>query len=94
LTEHANPVKMYEYLAAGLPVVSVDLAEIRPYGAALGIVAAGDKAAFAERLDEALLSDRSDALIAYRQKTAEEESWKRRAQAVAEAIRKRSLIEH
>lgn len=31
LTEATNPVKFYEYLSAGKPVVAVDLPELRPY---------------------------------------------------------------
>jgi glycosyltransferase involved in cell wall biosynthesis len=31
LTKSVNPIKLREYLAAGLPVVSVDLPEIRAY---------------------------------------------------------------
>lgn len=31
LTENVNPIKMREYLSAGLPVVSTDLPEVRPY---------------------------------------------------------------
>ena len=30
LTENANPLKLREYLAAGLPVVSTDIPEARP----------------------------------------------------------------
>lgn len=32
LTKSVNPIKLREYLAAGLPVVSVDLPEVRNYG--------------------------------------------------------------
>ncbi len=39
---------MYEYLAAGLPVVSTDLAEVRPFADVVRIIPPGDKAAFAE----------------------------------------------
>jgi glycosyltransferase involved in cell wall biosynthesis len=92
LTDHANPIKLYEYLASGLPVVSTDLVEVQPYNDVVRIVPAGDKAAFAEQLDDALLSDRSKEAIAKRLETAARESWKHRAQVVAEAIRKRSLI--
>jgi glycosyltransferase involved in cell wall biosynthesis len=93
LTDHANPIKMYEYLAAGLPVVSTDLTEVRPFSDLLRIIPPGDKAAFAEGVDAALLSDRSETHIADRQQAAAMESWKQRAQAVANAIRQRSLIE-
>ena len=31
LTENCNPLKLYEYLSAGLPVVSTDIPEVREY---------------------------------------------------------------
>jgi len=94
LTNHANPIKMYEYLAAGLPVVSTDLAEVRPFADVVRIISPGDKAAFAEGLDTALLSDRSESHIADRQQTAASESWEQRAQNVANTVNKWSLVEH
>jgi len=30
IAEKVNPLKVYEYLAAGLPVISVDMPEVRP----------------------------------------------------------------
>lgn len=92
LTEHANPIKMYEYLAAGLPVVSTDLREVLAHGDVVRVVPSGEHAAFAAQLDEALLSDRSQASVAARQEAASGHSWEQRARAVAEAIRQLSRI--
>ncbi len=53
LTEHATPLKLREYLAAGLPVVATDI----PEAAALadrGVLTAADGDAFLRRVGEAL----------------------------------------
>ena len=50
MTRHVNPVKMYEYLAAGLPVVSTPLPEAERFSRAITIAA--DAQDFAEACDE------------------------------------------
>jgi len=52
LTDSINPLKMYEYLACGLPVVSADLAEVRAMEAPVYLVL--DGASFCAALDSAL----------------------------------------
>ena len=52
LTHNVNPLKMYEYLACGLPVVSTDLSEIRLTQAP--VLLARDGAGFGAAIDEAL----------------------------------------
>jgi glycosyltransferase involved in cell wall biosynthesis len=52
MTESINPLKMYEYLACGLPVVSTDLAEIRAMAAPVYL--ASDAPAYLDALDAAL----------------------------------------
>lgn len=52
LTLAVNPVKVYEYLAAGKPVVSVDLPEISQFGAQVAVAGTHDE--FLERIDSAL----------------------------------------
>jgi len=37
LTVHVNPVKLYEYLAAGVPVVATGLPELKPYSDIISI---------------------------------------------------------
>jgi glycosyltransferase involved in cell wall biosynthesis len=51
MTRNINPIKMYEYLAAGLPVVSTDLPEARPYATPRPIRIADTPEAFAEACD-------------------------------------------
>jgi hypothetical protein len=45
LTESVNPIKMYEYLAAGIPTISTDLQEARRYQDVLSIFNSGTMAA-------------------------------------------------
>ncbi|MEA2691446.1 MAG: hypothetical protein QOJ16_833 [Acidobacteriota bacterium] len=52
LTEATNPVKVYEMLAAGLPVVATDLPELRGLGP--GVAVARTPEEFAARIAEAL----------------------------------------
>ncbi len=53
LTENANPLKLREYLAAGLPVVSTDIPEARAI-AERGVYLADGTDAFVTRVGEAL----------------------------------------
>ncbi|QEE61525.1 glycosyltransferase family 1 protein [Salinibacterium sp. dk2585] len=52
LTEAMSPLKIYEYLAGGAPVLSIDLEPVR--GISDRVLLTQDVAGFAERLDEAL----------------------------------------
>ena len=82
LTKSIFPMKVYEYLAAGLPVVAtplpalVDVAEI---------VTAPDAHGAARLLDEALAHDSPDHR-AERSRAATSHSWERRLEEVAAAI--------
>lgn len=58
LTAACNPLKLYEYLAAGLPVVSTDIPEVRRYSKMVLIGVTPD--AFLAACDKALLLDRAD----------------------------------
>jgi len=51
LTDAVNPLKMYEYMASGLPVISTDLAEVRASHAPVTII--HDAASFSNALDAA-----------------------------------------
>ena len=82
LTESIFPMKVYEYLAAGLPVVATAL----PALVGLPDVACGDGAgAIAKLLDEALAFD-SPARRAERSQAAAAHSWDERLREIAEAI--------
>lgn len=82
LTDSIFPMKVYEYLAAGLPVVATELPAIADVGE---VVTAGDAPGFVARLDSALAhSDRAARLA--RSQAASAHSWDRRLEEIAEAI--------
>jgi glycosyltransferase involved in cell wall biosynthesis len=76
------PMKTYEYLAAGLPVVSTPLESL---GEVPDIVKAPDAAAFAARLQEAIDQD-TPAARAGRSQRAQAHSWESRLDQIAEVL--------
>ncbi len=83
LTMRANPLKLREYLAAGLPVVSSDLPEVRKY-AGLAHVAA-DAGGFVAAI-EAALAERDDEHARARTAAMADESWEARVEQMSELI--------
>jgi GT2 family glycosyltransferase/glycosyltransferase involved in cell wall biosynthesis len=77
LTLATNPVKVYEYLAAGKPVVSVDLPEMAQFGDCVRIATGGD--AFAAAVAEALAGAGDQDAAERRQAFAAGETWGHRA---------------
>ena len=76
LTAATNPIKLYEYFAFGLPVVSLPLAELEPFG---GLVyTAATPEAFARQV-RAAVQERSPGLCQERQAIAARETWDHRA---------------
>ncbi len=82
LTDGIFPMKVYEYLAAGLPVIATDLPSLRDVPE---IVKASDAAGFARALEAALAADDPDARRA-RSRDARRHSWETRIEELAEAI--------
>jgi len=82
LTDSIFPMKVYEYLAAGLPVVATELpalagiAEVRSAADADGILVA---------LEQALAEDSAELRVA-RSRAAAGHSWDRRMQEIAAAV--------
>ena len=83
LTRGVNPVKLYEYLAAGKPVVSTDLPEVRAFRPVVTL--APSPGQFVKRLEEELAGD-SPEKAAGRLQMAEQHSWEARANAVETQI--------
>lgn len=83
LTVRANPLKLREYLAAGLPVVSSDLPEVRKY-AGLVHIAAG-AGGFVAAI-EAALADRGAVRDRARMTAMMRESWEARVEQICELI--------
>jgi glycosyltransferase involved in cell wall biosynthesis len=82
LTESIFPMKVYEYLAAGLPVVATPLPAL---AGVAGVASAPDARGIAGLLDEALVSD-SPERRAERSRAAASNSWERRLEEIATAI--------
>src|SRR5436309_7401540 len=83
LTRCTNPVKLYEYMAAGKAVVAAPMPEV--VEATDLVYIAEDAASFAARIEEALAED-NPALRARRQAWAREHNWTSRARQMIGAI--------
>lgn len=83
LIEATDPVKAYEYMAAGKPVVTSDLPELRPHGALFQ--RAEDPETFTRKLEEALLES-DPALVQARRAFAQENSWQSRGAAMEAVV--------
>jgi GT2 family glycosyltransferase/glycosyltransferase involved in cell wall biosynthesis len=84
ITEATDPVKVYEYLSGGKPVVSVNLPELAPYREHLYIANSPEE--FVTSLDEALNDkdrDRSEA----RRQLARSNDWRDRYQTIMDGLR-------
>jgi glycosyltransferase involved in cell wall biosynthesis len=80
LTLGTNPVKIYEYLAAGLPVMAVPLPEMEQFG---DLVRTGLGQAFIEAVGEELTLAPPLEAFAARQAFARKETWDIRAKTLA-----------
>ncbi len=83
-TAATDPVKVYEYLSGGKPVVSVALPELEPFRDLLYI--ADSREDFVTQLDRALTED-DPAMIERRCSFAAENTWQNRYEIIASALR-------
>lgn len=84
LTEATNPVKFYEYLSAGKPVVAVDLPELAPFGDLFYPVRSA--ADFVPQL-AAALNESSPPARQARIDLARRHTWQARADQLSETVR-------
>lgn len=83
LTQHCNPLKLYEYLAAGLPVVSTEIPEVRSFGGDVHVARThGEFLALCER---ALGEDSAQARLA-RSRSVANATWDDRVDAIYKEI--------
>ena len=80
LTLATNPVKTYEYLSAGKPVVAVDLPEMAQFDGLVYV--ATDQTQFLNAVDAVLAVPESGDLIQRRKDFAQGQTWKHRAEAL------------
>ena len=79
-SEHISPLKVYDYLAAGLPIASVDIPAARQFAAHLHL--AHTPSDFITAVQNAL-ADTSPARFEARRKTAQQHTWEARAEALS-----------
>jgi len=80
LTIATNPVKVYEYLSAGKPIVSVDLPEMAQFDGLIEVAA--DKKQFLAAIDSVLMQSESDDLVRRRKDFAAGQTWKHRTETL------------
>jgi polysaccharide pyruvyl transferase CsaB len=83
LTEATSPVKAFEILAAGRPIVSVPIPEVTPMAP---LVRLANRAEEFEREIAAALAEDDPALVARRRAFGKENSWERRFETLAPAV--------
>lgn len=85
LTLATNPVKLYEYLAAGKPVVAVDLPEMAQFGSLVQVAQGHD--AFIAAVSRELAGSDDAARRRRRQAFASRQTWAHRADTLDQALR-------
>ena len=83
LTEATNPVKAYEIMAAGLPLVSVPLPEIVEFGDLVRL--ASTPAQFEEQI-RAALAERDGSVVERRRAFARQQTWDDRVRVLEELL--------
>ena len=88
LTLASNPIKIYEYLAAGKPVVSTALPEVCENASGL-VYIAKDEGDFIRKVEEAVKEAESPnkELIMRRIKFAKENSWEKRIEIIEKLLK-------
>jgi len=84
LTMATNPVKAYEYLSAGKPVVSVDLPEMHQFDGLISI--ASNQSNFLETLEGVLEKTDENNLIQRRKEFAATQTWIQRVENLSEQV--------
>src|SRR6185295_12470448 len=83
LTEAVNPIKLREYLAAGLPVVSTPLPEAKPYSGFVRIADTPDQFVIAL---EAAVKDGSETAVRERMEAVKDEGWHARVELLSTLV--------
>jgi teichuronic acid biosynthesis glycosyltransferase TuaH len=83
LIQGVNPIKLYEYFACGLPVVTFDMPEIRPYADMVYTAASSED--FKRQLEAAVAETNPNAREA-RRRVAEREHWGARSEKILEIV--------
>ncbi|MDD2586346.1 MAG: glycosyltransferase [Syntrophomonadaceae bacterium] len=89
MTESVNPIKMWEYMATGMPIVATAIPEVKKYEELL--YPAENGAEFIQKIQQALVEDTPEKR-SQRMEFARNNSWSNRARQIIEIIETR-LVE-
>lgn len=84
-----SPIKLFEYMAGGKPIVTTDLVECRKYSVVL-IAQTADE--WIERLQQAFLLRQDAHYLAALKRTAQENTWQTRAQTIIAALEAKHVL--
>ena len=87
MTESINPIKMYEYLAAGLPVISTPLPEAARFAGPIRIAETAE--AMAVACDEILTTDAPERRAAI-SRVVENDSWLSKVERLSDIVMRRA----
>ncbi len=82
-TLHINPLKMYEYMAAGRPVVSTAIPAVKPFAEWISVAEGAD--AFVDAVEKALAQDDA-AQRERRRQAAARHTWDARVELISEKL--------
>lgn len=86
-TDTMNLVKLYEYIAAGKPVVSTPMAEVKNFDQLYpGLVEIGESNSEFHSLIQKCLSQEAEPIRQKRQKVAAENTWEKRLEKISDII--------
>lgn len=83
VTDSASPVKLFEYMALGRPIVSSDVRECRCYAS---VLIGRDRADFLRQLERALRLREDEAYLALLDREAQANDWREKAAAILRAL--------
>jgi glycosyltransferase involved in cell wall biosynthesis len=92
LTECISPIKLYEYLAVGKPIISVDLPGVRPMQDWVSL--AKDQTGFIQAVQVALAEDDEGQRYTARRKFALEHTWEARIKRMWDVVGAALAEEH
>jgi len=84
ITESTSPIKLFEYMALGKPIVTTDMPECRKYSS---VLVAGSHEGFIEAVDRALERRDDPEYLALLQQEALANTWEAKAGTIADLVR-------
>ena len=85
VTESTSPVKLFEYMAMGKPIVTTNMKECRKYNS---VIIAEERNNFILKIDEALSLKNDDSYLSSMEKEALNNTWSKKAAVIKEVLKK------